>query len=89
MAKPVHIEFGGALYHVTARGDRREAIYEGDTDRDQFLEVLGDVIETFNWRCHAYCLMSSHHHVVIGTPDGYLSKEMRQLNGVYTHLSNR
>ena len=44
MARPIRIEFGGALYHVTARGDRREAIFEDDADREQFLEVLGDVV---------------------------------------------
>ena len=89
MSRPLRIEFDGALYHVTTRGDRREAIYEDDTDREQFLGVLGEVAECFNWHCHAYCLMSNHYHVVIGTPDGNLSKGMRQLNGVYTQWSNR
>src|SRR5574337_302848 len=81
MARPVRLEFGGALYHVTARGDRREAIYEDDADREHFLEVLGAVVGQFNWCCHAYCLMSNHYHLVIATPDGNLSKGMRQLNG--------
>lgn len=73
MARPIRLEFGGALYHVTARGDRREAIYEDDADREQFLAVLGDVAGGFNWRCHAYCLMSNHYHLVVETPDGNLS----------------
>jgi REP element-mobilizing transposase RayT len=89
MARPIRIEFGGALYHVTSRGDRREAIYEDDADREGFLEILGDTIGRFNWQCHAYCLMSNHYHAVIGTPDGNLSKGMRQLNGVFTQWSNR
>lgn len=89
MARPIRLEFGGALYHVTARGDRREAIYEDDADREQFLAVLGDVVGGFNWRCHAYCLMSNHYHLVVETPDGNLSKGMRQLNGVFTQASNR
>ena len=89
MTRPVRIEFEGALYHVTSRGDRREAIYEDDTDRVQFLAILGEVIETFNWVCHAYCQMTNHYHLVIETPDGNLSKGMRQLNGVYTQRSNR
>jgi REP element-mobilizing transposase RayT len=89
MARPIRLEFGGALYHVTARGDRREAIYEDDADREQFLTVLGDVVGGFNWRCHAYCLMSNHYHLVVETPDGNLSKGMRQLNGVFTQASNR
>ena len=43
MTRPVRIEFAGALYHVTSRGDRREAIYEDDVDRVRFVEVLGEV----------------------------------------------
>jgi putative transposase len=89
ITRPVRIEFAGALYHVTSRGDRREAIYEDDADRLQFLEILGEVIATFNWACHAYCQMGNHYHLVIETPDGNLSKGMRQLNGVYTQASNR
>ena len=89
MTRPVSIEFAGALQHVTSRGDRREAIYEDDADRTQFLEILGEVIATFNWACLAYCLMGNQYHLVIETPDGNLSKGMRQLNGVDTQASNR
>ena len=49
MSRPIRTEFDGALYHVTARGDRREAICEDDTDREQFPGVLGAVVERFNW----------------------------------------
>lgn len=89
MARPLRIEFSGALYHVTSRGDRRADIYEDDEDRDTFLRILAEVVDRFNWICHAYCLMSNHYHLVIETPDGNLSKGMRQLNGVYTQTSNR
>lgn len=89
MARPLRIEFSGALYHVTSRGDRREDIFEDDEDRATFLNILAEVVDRFNWICHAYCLMSNHYHLVIETPDGNLSKGMRQLNGVYTQASNR
>jgi len=89
MTRPVRIEFDGALYHVTSRGDRRESIYDDDQDRLNFLNLLEDVVRTYNWVCHAYCLMSNHYHLVIETPDGNLSKGMRQLNGVFTQISNR
>jgi len=89
MARPLRLEFTGALYHVTSRGDRREPIYEGDEDRAAFLSVLSSVVGRFNWLVHAYCLMGNHYHLLIETPDGNLSKGMRQLNGVYTQYSNR
>ncbi|ROO26491.1 toxin RelE [Salinisphaera orenii MK-B5] len=89
MARPLRLEFAGALYHVTARGDRREPIYEDDEDRQAFLDVLADVADRFNWLVHAYCEITNHYHLLIETPDGNLSKGMRQLNGVYTQYSNR
>jgi REP-associated tyrosine transposase len=89
MTRPLRIEFAGALYHVTSRGDRCDDIYEDDTDRKQFIEVLAEVCDRFNWVVHAYCLMSNHYHLLIETPDGNLSKGMRQLNGVYTQRFNR
>jgi len=89
MARPLRLEFEGALYHITSRGDRREDIYESDRDRELFLKVLGEVCEGYNWVCHAYCLMSNHYHLLIETPDANLSKGMRQLNGVYTQSFNR
>jgi len=89
ISRPIIIEFSVAFYHVTARGDRRENIYDDDIDRERFLEILGQVIEGFNWVCHAYCLMSNLYHLLIETPDGNLSKGMCQLNGVFTQASNR
>ncbi|MCB1734868.1 MAG: transposase [Gammaproteobacteria bacterium] len=89
MARPLRIEFAGALYHVTSRGDRREDIYDDDLDRQAFLNVLGNAVDRFNWICHAYCLMSNHYHLLIETPDANLSQGMRQLNGVFTQKSNR
>ena len=74
MTRPGRIEFEGALYHVTSRGDRREAIYEDDADRVQFLEILGEVVDRFNWVCHAYCQMGNHYHLVVETPEGNLLK---------------
>lgn len=54
MARPLRIEFANALYHVTSRGDRREAIYEDDRDRFRFLAILHEVIDRYNWVCPAY-----------------------------------
>jgi len=89
MARPLRLELAGGLYHVTSRGDRREHIYDNDGDREQWLENLGNVCDRYNWRCHAYCLMDNHYHIVIETAEANLSKGMRQLNGVYTQYYNR
>jgi putative transposase len=89
MARPLRIEYDGALYHVTSRGNERKAIFRDDDDRLIFLDALQKVNERFNWKCHAYCLMNNHYHLIIETPDGNLSKGMRQLNGVYTQEFNR
>ena len=89
MARPLRIEFPGGLYHVTSRGDRREAIFLCDADRNYWLDLLGQVCTRHNWLCHAYCLMDNHFHMVVETIDGNLSAGMRQLNGVYTQWHNR
>ena len=89
MARPLRIEYDGALYHITSRGNERRAIFRDDEDRVDFLDALQKVNERFNWICHAYCLMNNHYHLLIETPDGNLSKGMRQLNGVYTQDFNR
>ena len=89
MSRPLRLEFSGALYHITSRGDRREDIYNDDADRQAFLSVLNSACDTYNWVCHAYCLMSNRYHLLIETPDTNLSKGVRQLNGVYTQTYNR
>ena len=68
MARPLRVEFDGAIYHVTSRGNAREDIFDDDGDRKVFLEVLGKVVNRFSWLCHAYCLMDNHYHMVIETP---------------------
>jgi REP element-mobilizing transposase RayT len=89
MARPLRIEFPGAVYHVTSRGNARADIFEDDTDRTLFLNTLAQVVERYNWLCHAYCLMGNHYHLLIETPESNLSAGMRQLNGVYTQAFNR
>ena len=89
MARPLRIEFEGALYHVTSRGNAKQPIFLNDHDRKDFLDVLADVVDRFRWICHAYCLMDNHCHLIIETPEANLSRGTRQLNGVYTQVFNR
>lgn len=89
MSRPLRLEFAGALYHVTSRGNRREVIYEDEDDRRRFLDLLGDVCARFFWKIYAYCLMDNHYHLFVETQAGNLSRGMRHLNGVYTQGFNR
>ncbi len=89
MARPLRIEYDGALYHITSRGNARKSIFKDDEDRQAFLDILSKTNGRFNWLCHAHCLMNNHYHLIIETPDGNLSKGMRQLNGIYTQAYNR
>jgi putative transposase len=89
MTRPLRLEFPGALYHVTSRGNARAAIYADDADRERFLALLTQVVQRYHWLCHAYCLMENHYHLLIETPEGNLSHGMRQVNGLYTQYYNR
>ena len=89
MARPLRVEFAGALYHLTARGNARAEIFTDDEDRRLFLELLGKEISQQGWRCYAYCLMGNHYHLLIETPEPNLVAGMRRFNGVYTQRFNR
>jgi len=89
MSRPLRVEFAGALYHVTARGDRQEPIFEDDQDRRALLEVLAQALDRFEASCLAYCFMPNHYHFVLETRRANLSRLMRQVNGVYTQRYNR
>jgi putative transposase len=89
MARPFRIEYPGAVYHVTSRGDRREPIAKDDMDRAAYFDVLGQALERSDAKVRAYCLMGNHYHLVLHTPVANLSRLMRQINGVYTQAFNR
>ena len=88
MARPLRIEFPGALYHITARGNAGQDIFLDARDSRRFLDLLGEVATRLRWRCFAYCLMTNHYHLVVETPAPNLSHGMRQLNGRYTQAFN-
>jgi putative transposase len=80
VARPLRVEYDGALYHITSRGNEQKAIFKDSQDRHWFLDILYEVNKRYNWICHAYCLMTNHYHLIIETPDGNLSRGMHQLN---------
>lgn len=89
MTRPLRLEFNGAIYHVTSRGNARQAIFINEEDFADFLGVLASVVKRYHFLLHAYCLMDNHYHLLIETPEGNLSKGMRQLNGLYAQRFNQ
>lgn len=88
MARPLRIEFPGAVYHVTSRGNRRELVFLDDRDRSMLLGVIGEALIRFKAHMLAYCLMGNHYHFVLQTELANLSRVMRHINGVYTQAFN-
>ncbi len=89
MTRPLRLQFPGALYHVTSRGNRRSRIYRDDTDRLAWLDVLALVCDRYHCVVHSFCLMSNHFHLMIETVEPNLARAMRHLNGEYSQYFNR
>jgi putative transposase len=89
MARPIRIEYAGAVYHVTARGNERKAVFRDDDDRRRFSETLAECVERFGLVVHAYCLMPNHYHLIAETPRGNLSGSLGWLQTTYSIRFNR
>jgi putative transposase len=77
------VQIPGGIYHLGTRGVRRETIYPQSADYELFGSIFGRVVERFEWRCHAYCLMPNHYHLLVETPVPNLSAGMQRLNSLY------
>jgi putative transposase len=88
MARQLRIEYEGAIYHVMSRGDRREAIFLNDEDRQLFLKTLEETCLKAGWLIHAYVLMGNHFHLVVETPQPTLVSGMKWFLGTYTQRFN-
>ena len=89
MARKLRVEYPGAIYHVMNRGDRREAIFKDDKDRQMFMSTLAEACGKTGWQVHALCLMGNHFHLVVETPQGNLVAGMKWFLGTYTGRFNR
>lgn len=89
MARPLRIEYPGAFYHITARGNEQKDIFRDDRDRERFLGYLETAVGRYKAVIHVYCLMSNHYHLLLSTPEGNLSQIMRHINGGYTTWYNK
>lgn len=89
MTRPLRLEFPGALYHVTARGNRSNAIFRDDTDRRVWLQIVGQTCARHGCIIHSFCQMGNHYHLMIETQFANLALAIRQLNGEYSQYFNR
>ena len=89
MSRPLRIQFPDAWYHVMNRGRREENIFTTKKDYMSFVDLLEELDDVFNAKIASYCLMPSHYHLLVQTPDANLSRSMRHLNGVYTQRYNK
>src|SRR3972149_3339589 len=89
MARPLRIQYSGAVYHVTCRGNERKEIFKDDRDRKTFLEILAKSSNIYNIKIFSYILMENHFHLLIETPLGNLGEFMRHFNITYTGYYNR
>ena len=89
MSRPLRVEYPGALYHVTARGNERKPIFRDDHDRESYLATLAKCHARLAFQVHAFCLMSNHVHLAIETSDAPLSRIMLTLHGSYSQAFNR
>ena len=89
MARPLRIQFAGALYHVISRGNQRKPIVRDGGDREKRLDWLHRTVETYGWRLHAFVLMTNHEHLFVETPEPNLSAGMQYLGGSYTSNFDR
>lgn len=89
MARPLRLQFPGATYHITSRGNEQKPIFRSDADRLHFLGLLSQVVARFGWLVYSWTLMTNHYHLVVETPGANLSRGMHWLNGRYAGYFNR
>jgi len=89
MARRLRIQYPGALYHITSRGNAKQTIFVDDEDKRLFLRLLARTVREHEWSCYSYCLMSNHYHLLIETPKANLSCGMHLLNSTYAHKHNQ
>jgi REP element-mobilizing transposase RayT len=85
MARPLRLSFEGAVYHITARGNRREPIFHSDDDRADFIVKMKETFEKYSFTCYAYCLMDNHYHLFVKTSMANISDGMHYLNSSYSN----
>ena len=85
MARPLRIEFPGAIYHVMSRGNARRRIFHDDRDHERLLEGLEQTVRRCGWELFSFVLMPNHLHLFLRTPQPNLSRGMQYLLSGYAN----
>jgi REP element-mobilizing transposase RayT len=88
MARPLREQLPNGVYHVTSRAVEQIAAFRDATDCRLFLSLFERTVLRCRWVPHAYCLMTTHYHLVVQTPEANLAYGMQLLNGRYAQLFN-
>jgi putative transposase len=88
MPRPLRLQVPGGVYHVTAQANTGRLVYENDDERQRFLMLVDELVQMHKWSCRAYCLLSTHYHLVFMTPKADLAAGMQWLNGRFAQWAN-
>jgi REP element-mobilizing transposase RayT len=88
MARRLRIQAAGASYHVTTNATFGRRLFAANDDRRSFLHRLEDVVLRYEWSCRSYCLLGTHYHLLVGTPEPNLAAGMKRLNGIHAQAYN-
>lgn len=88
MPRPHRIQIGGGLYHLTSRANFGRQAFEADVERECFLDLVAETVDRYGWSCRAYCVMSTHYHLLVRTPQPDLAEAMQFLKGRYAQWAN-
>jgi putative transposase len=89
MARPLRIEYEGAVYHIISRGNRGEHIFAEDQDKEYFIETLQTAVEKYKIDLYAFCIMGNHYHLLLTAPQGELGKAMHYIGSAYGSFLRR
>jgi putative transposase len=89
MPFPPRLQIAGATYHVASRATGPSEYFRVPDDRSRLLGILGYAVEKYGWRVHAYCLMVTHYHLLVTTPEPNIARGMQLLNSIYARAFNK
>jgi len=88
MPRPQRIDIAGAIHHIAALAVQGEHVFKEPADRRRLLAHLETIVDCYEWNCGSYCLMGTHFHLIVHTPEPTLSRGMQHLCGSYAQWFN-